>query len=182
MARLAALAAAGLLAGACTVFESAPPPPCPEVVQVEGASNITKFVDGPGRDLIDVLFEGGINDATGLCEYDVDDETGAGTLAVEMTVALDLGRGPANRDRRAQVGYFIAITDTERNILNKQNFQGSVEFPGNKTKLVWLDEPVYLSIPLKGGQTGRDFLIFVGFDVSEEELRFNRERIRNRRR
>ncbi|MCG8507848.1 MAG: hypothetical protein MI741_01350 [Rhodospirillales bacterium] len=179
---LAVLAIAGVLTGACTMFEGAPAPPCPQVLQIEEAASVTRFVDGPGRDLIDVLFEGSIGNASGVCEYDVDDDTETGTLGVEMTLSFEVGRGPANRDRQADLNYFVAITDAERRILNKQNFSGTVNFPGNKTRLVWLDEPVYLSIPLAAGQTGSDFRIFVGFDLSKDELQFNRDKIRNRRR
>ncbi len=180
-ARIAAALAAAAIVSACTMFgEDKVPPPCPAISVLEEAASLTRFVEGPGRDLIDVLVEEKVSDAAGTCEYDVDDDTGVGTLNVEMMVAFELNRGPANRDRKAEIGYFVAITDTERNILNKQSFKGTVEFPGNRNRLIWTDEPVFLNIPLKAKQTGRNFKIFIGLDLTEEQLQFNRQKIRDR--
>ena len=176
----AALTVAGLVS-ACTLFgEDEVPPPCPEISVLEEASNLTRFVDGPGRDLIDVLVEQKVSDAAGTCEYEIDDDTETGTLSVEMMVAFELNRGPANRDRKTDVDYFVAVTDNQRNILNKQSFKGTVEFPGNRNRLIWTDEPVYLNIPLKAKQTGRNFKIFIGLDLTDDQLQFNRQKIRDR--
>lgn len=168
---------------ACGVFkEQAPPPPCPEVAVLSDAATVTRFVEGTGRDLTDVLYEAQIVDAGGACQYDVDDDTGEGTLDVEMAVAMEVARGPANREGRAEIGYFVAITDADRAILNRQHFEGLVTFPGNTSRLEWRDEPVYLTISLKSGQTGADFRIYVGYVLSEEELQFNRSQAGTRRR
>ncbi len=180
MGGVAVLAAAFALS-ACTLFgEDEPPPPCPEIAVLQDAASMTKFVEGPGRDLIDVVVEGKIVDAQGVCEYDIDDDTGAGTLTVEMVVSVQLNRGPANRNREANFGYFVAITDPERNILNKETFTATVPFPGNRNRLIWTDEPVYMGIPLKANQTGKNFRIFLGLDVDRDQLRFNRQQIQDR--
>jgi hypothetical protein len=181
-ARLAGTAAfmmAALAASACSMFDKAPPPPCPEVSVLGDASRITKFIDGPGRDLIDVLYEGEIADAAGSCTYDVNKDTKEGKLDVEMTVVMNLSRGPADRAGKAAIRYFVAILGKDKQILNKQPFAAGVAFPQNTSKLAWTDEPIYLSIPLKAGQTGRDFQIYVGYDLSQEEVQFNRKQTRD---
>lgn len=171
------LAVAALFASGCTVLESEPAPPCPDVGVLKEAASITKFVPGPGRDLIDVIYEGKILSPRGMCEYDVDDDTGEGNLAVDLLVTMELNRGPANQERKAEVAYFVGITDSERRILNKQNFSGVVAFPSNKNRLLWTDERVHLNIPLKAGKTGTDFIIYVGFGVTPDQLKFNRKQI-----
>jgi len=176
------LVAAAFFASACTMLESEPAPPCPNVSVIKDTAKVTKFLPGVGRDLIDVVYEGTFQNPTGMCEYDVDDDTGEGNLAVELLVTMELARGPANKDRKAEVAYFVSITDSERRILNKQNFSGVVAFPGNKNRLQWTDEPVYLRIPLKGGKTGTDFSIYVGFGVTPDQLKFNRKQIEGARR
>jgi len=164
------------------LMKSEPAPPCPDVSIIKDAASVTKFVPGVGRDLIDVVYEGKVVNTGGMCEYDVDDETGAGNLAVELKLTMELSRGPANKDRKADVSYFVGITDLERRVLNKQDFSGVVNFPGNKNRLQWTDEAVFLDIPLKAGQTGKDFLIFVGFGVTPDQLKFNRTQIEDTRR
>lgn len=180
--RPAVIAIAVLALSACEAMKSTPPPPCPEVSVLSDAATLTKFVEGRGRDLTDVLYEAKLVDAVGACDYDVEKKTGEGTLAVEMAVSMEMARGPANRDGKAPVNYFVAVVGKDRAVLNKQDFTGTVEFTGNRTQLRWTDEPVYLSIPLKKGQAGRDFRIYVGYDLSEEELEFNRKQASGTRR
>ncbi|MDX9859493.1 MAG: hypothetical protein RBS99_01130 [Rhodospirillales bacterium] len=174
--RPTALAMAALALSACEALTPAPPPPCPDVALVSDAATITKFVEGPGRDLTDVLYEAQLVNAAGACNYDVEKETGAGTLDVDMAVSMEMARGPANRDGRVAVRYFVALTGTDGEIIDRQRFEGVVEFIGNRSRLVWTDEPVYLAIPLKAGQTGSDFKIYVGYELSREEVEFNRNR------
>jgi hypothetical protein len=181
--RPAVIAMMTLALSACGMFTaSAPPPPCPDVSVLGDAATLTKFVEGRGRDLTDVLYEARLVDAAGACDYDVKKETGEGTLAVEMAVSMEMARGPANRDGKALVHYFVAVTGKNQEVLNKQDFAGTVEFTGNRTQLQWTDEPVYLAFPLKKGQTGRDFRIYVGYDLTPEELEFNRKQASGTRR
>ncbi len=176
------IALAGALTSACTMMESKPAPSCPQVLIRGDAASITKFVPGPGRDLIDVIYEGKNLDRRAICETDVDEDTGEGNVAIELMVAMELSRGPANRDRKADVGYFVVIADSEHRILSKKDFLGTVEFIGNKNRLQWTDEPVHLNIPLKDGKTGRDFIIYIGFGLTPDQLKFNRQQIEGTRR
>ena len=61
-----ALPILALAAGGCdsigSLFEEAAPPPCPLIAIVPDAGTITKFRAGPGRDIIDILYEGEIAD------------------------------------------------------------------------------------------------------------------------
>ena len=157
---------------ACTVFqEEEPPPPCPRISILGDAATLTRFRPGPGRDLTDVLYEGVVTGVTGSCAY-ADD--GKMALSMKVSLVIEAARGPANRDGRAPFPYFVGITDSSRNVLNKQRFNVTVVFPGNRTRLVVTDNPVVLEIPMKAGQSWQDFDIFVGFQLSRAELEYNR--------
>ena len=54
---------------------------------------------------------------------------------------------------------------------------GLVEFPGNQTRAHYTDE-FELVIPKLSGQSVDDFLIFIGFELTNEELEYNRSRDR----
>lgn len=180
----AAFLAAALIGAlsSCTLFqEDEPPPPCPRVLAHQDATKITRFREGPGRDLIDVEFEAEIVNARGGCVHDVDDETQSGTLDVELIIELEIARGPADTDREATFGYFVAIPQFYPRPEGHEVFPAKVTFPGNQTRLRLIDDPVYLTIPLQAGQMGEDFEIIVGFDVTPEELDFNRQQTRGGR-
>ena len=164
-----------LAVAACTVFqEEEPPPPCPRISILGDAATLTKFRPGPGKDLTDVLYEGVVSGVNGSCVYANDGKRASGALSMKVSLVIEAARGPANRDGRAAFPYFVGITDSSRNVLNKQRFNITVVFPGNRTRLVVTDYPVVLEIPMKAGQSWQDFDIFVGFQLSRAELEYNR--------
>jgi hypothetical protein len=180
--RIASLLGAGLiLLSGCSAYDTLmgkekPTPSCPRVSVLADAATLTRFRDGPGRDLIDIVFEGKIAGIDGGCEWDLDDDTGEGVLVIQFSVILEAARGPADRTRRAGLDYFVALTDAKRKLIDKQIFKIPVEFPGNETRLRLKDDIVTLKLPVKIGQAGGDFEVFVGFQVNRGELEDNRRR------
>lgn len=175
---LAVLTAALALAGCgswADITGAPPPPPCPPVSVLKDAATVTRFVGG-GQDIVDVVNEGEITGYDLTCEYDVDKKTKAGEVAVTLGVHVTATRGPADRQRQATYRYFIAITDPDRNVLDKRVFEIVVPFPGNATALPVRDDPVPMTIPLPAGKTGQDFEIFTGFQLTPEEVAYNRRR------
>ena len=151
--------------------------PCPSVKVLPEAATITRFKEGAGRDLIDVDFKGEIIGFRRSCDYDTDEDTGAGTLSLELEVVMNLERGPANRDREIEFEYLISVQDPAKRILEVNAFGVKVAFPGNRSFLTWSedpDEPILLTIPLKAGQRGQNFVIKAGFQLSPEEYQYNR--------
>jgi hypothetical protein len=184
-ARAAALALILVLAGCAVIEETVMGKalPCPSIKILPEAETITRFKEGPGRDLIDVDFNGKIINIrrSERCDYDIDEDTGAGTLSLELEVVLVLERGPANRSREIGFEYLISIQDPENRVLKVKTFDVKVTFPGNLTVLKWseeYDEPIILTIPFKAGQRGQDFVIKAGFQLSREEFQYNRRQNR----
>ena len=169
-----ALAALIFGLGACTAFETPNLPPCPEILLLADTVKQTRFAEGPGRDIIDIVHEAEVTRVIGACEYDVDDDTGEGTIDVELSVAIELARGNANADNKAKFGYFVALTDLDEKVLQKGVFDGEAEFPGNQSRILWRDEPVTITIPIKKGVDGSQFELFVGMDLSRDEVEYNR--------
>ncbi len=170
-----AAAILALAVAACTVFqEEEPPPPCPRISILGDAATLTRFRPGPGRDLTDVLYEGVVTGVTGSCAYGNAGKSANRGLSMKVALVIEAARGPANRDGRAAFSYFVGITDSSRKVLNKQRFSVTVVFPGHRTRIVVTDNPVALEIPMKAGQSGQDFEVFIGFQLSRTELEYNR--------
>ena len=165
------------------MFGTNPPlPPCPRTFVHGDGEKLTKFRPGPGRDLTDVMYEGEIDNFRLVCEHEIDEDTKTGTLLLELTVIIVMERGPAIEKREARYEYFVTLTDSKDAVLQKERFAPSARFEGNVTRFVFTDEPVTMKIPLKAGQTGKDFQIVIGFQLSREELEFNRSQQGLRRR
>jgi len=169
-----ALAAVGLLASGCSgVFESKPPGPCPSVTVPRDAALVVQFLPGPGRDLIDVLYQGSIEPLSARCRYIDDDKT----VEMRLSVGVSARKGPAAKTAEADFAFFVAITDLDQNILAKQVFQSPIEFPAGRRRAGAIEEIEQL-IPLLEGTNGASYEIVIGFQLDQEQLHYNRNRRR----
>lgn len=160
---LPGLAAGLLLAGCASEPETRP---CPQAVVLSDASRQVKF-SGQGRDLTDVLFEATIGTGRMVCEYDEN------VLDVDLQVQVIAARGPANSDRLANISYFVAVARSDQTVLARQSFDIAIPFPGNRTRVSGLEE-IGQVITLQGQEDGGDYRIYVGLDLTREELEYNR--------
>lgn len=173
-------AALGLLAvlvlAACQRGPERPPPECPEIAIVQDLAELTLFVPGPGRDLTDVTLEARIVEFGGFCNTDFDEDEGTGEVEVDLEVLFQATRGPASTDRTAKVTYFIAIADRNENILARETFDSELEFEGNRNRVAYV-EGLTQTIPLREGRRGEDFKVFIGFQLNDQQLQYNRNKL-----
>ena len=169
-----ALVAAGLVLAGCADDIGAPPP-CPNVVVVQDTAEVTKFLPGPGRDLTDVVLEVKIERFDGFCDTELDDGE-AVSVTVEMQLFLTAMRGPASRDRRGTVTYFVAIADQWETILAKETFASEFVFEGNRSRTT-VFEDLTEEIPLQTGELGDVYNIYIGFQLTPDELKYNQRKL-----
>ena len=154
---------------------------CPDYLVLADAATLVKFRDGPGRDLVDVSYEGEIKGVQLGCVSNIDKQTRTGSVDVDVTLQFVATRGPANRNRKARFDYFISVVDPNQKILDRQAYPLVVTFPGNKTRVQFASKPVVLTLPITAEWSSRYYRIFTGLILSRDELRFNRENIQRSR-
>ncbi|MDA1023952.1 MAG: hypothetical protein O2817_11525 [Proteobacteria bacterium] len=156
--------------------------PCPDYRVIAEAASLTRFRDGPGRDLTDINFEGKIANVELGCASNISKKTRVGSMDVEVSLILNAARGPANKDRNAQFPYFIRILDKNENILKALDLNAAINFPGNKTRLLFRTPPLTFVLPITPKWLHSYYRIFVGFKLSRDDLKFNRARRANKAR
>lgn len=172
--RLAALLTLPVMLASCSsIFGKKEPPPCPPVYFLGDAAKITRYMDGPGRDLTDVLFEAELHGYKGECSYD---EKG-GVISLQVIFAVT--RGPANSARKADFTYFAAIPYFYPDSSAKAEFPVSVTFPEGVNQVRHTDEEIILRIPVKDREVINKYEVYLGFQTSEAELNRNRALRRN---
>ncbi len=171
----------GLALGGCeSLFDKPETMLCPSVAVPRDLSELVAFA-GDGRDLIDVDYAGRIADVNSECRFLFDDDARTGgTLEVTVRPRFEAERGNADTDRAGALPYFVAVTTADREPRQKQQFTVLARFPGNVTRMRVDDTPVRLRVPLRDGQRGTDFEIYVGFQLTPEQLAFNRRRFSRR--
>jgi hypothetical protein len=168
--RLAGVAGALCLALAAGGCGSKPrDPPCPKVFMVDETSQLTRFRPGPGRDLTDVQFEAEVTGYTGSCEY------ADRKLTIQINVAFAVTRGPANENRQAKFEYFVAVPKLFPSPAGKRIFDVALQFPQNQRRAQFEDE-IELDVPIANKAAGPSNEVYIGLQLSPEELEFNRKR------
>ena len=168
---LGLVTALGLVVGGCGLFDKDIVYRCPAVFILEDAKDLTRFKPGPGRDITDILFEAEIVDFRGGCDYDEDD----GEAEIELLVQVRVQRGPANKSRDIAFEYFVAIPKYQSQPEGKRILPVKGAFVENRTRLVYQDE-LQMTIPVKKPTDGAALEIILGFQLTPEELKFNRSR------
>ena len=142
---------------------------CPPAGAIYNASRVVDFKNDEQL-FSNVEFTGEIVDVRLFCRY-------AGTDPVRAEVEIDFafGKGPAAIGDRHDYGYWGAVTRRSGKVLQKEHFTVSADFS---------DGPVVgeteilqrIIIPRADDSvSAANFEIIVGFDLTEEQLQYNRE-------
>jgi len=140
---------------------------CPAASILGNAERVAQFKQGSGRDLIDVMFQAEIGKLNMSCRYL------KGRVVTDISFELIAERGPAARSHTGEFDYFVAISDAKGRVLAKENFHSKIAFPENRRSAGILEE-IEQSIPLRKDEDGGGYEILVGFQLTEEQMKFNR--------
>ena len=144
--------------------------PCPFVKALYDASRYVEFKDAREASA-NVAYSGEIQGISAGCAYK-DNEP----ITVTMDVLFELGKGPQAAGSSKTYHYWIAVTDRNREVITRQNFDLPVTFPSGKDRVYVTDAISSIVIP-RGSLTtsGANFEILVGFDVTPQMAEFNRQ-------
>ncbi|MDP9195417.1 MAG: hypothetical protein M3O22_01390 [Pseudomonadota bacterium] len=141
---------------------------CPPVAFVGDAVHLDQFADGvkpaPGA----ALFEARLEGFGGGCSFDT------GRVEVDLKLKIVAARGPAMSGDTASFTYFVAITDDQENILIKEEFPTAIKFEDGKSSGETEEELTQI-IPLPEGVDPASRRILVGFQLTEDQLAWNRK-------
>ncbi len=168
-----AAAAAGLLVlAACAQFEQEIAL-CPNAAILEAPGELVRFADGTRAGPENVLFRTKMNQVSGVCDFDEN------TIDMELSVAMEANRGAANTDGKAQFTFFIAVIDRDRKILMREDFPLIAVFERDDDD-VKFSENLTLEIPRQEGFAPTDYSVYLGFEMTPDELAYNRRRQKRR--
>lgn len=153
---------------------------CPNYFILEEAATLTQFRDGPGRDLTDVLVRAQIGEMRLGCTSDIDNDTNSGKLIVEVSPVFAAEMGPANDTNTSTLPYFVVVTDPDKKILYREPLRIDISFEGNKTQVLALAPPTSIDLPITPDIRSNYYRIYSGFELTKEQVEFNRKAIRDR--
>jgi hypothetical protein len=170
--RAAAALPAALALASCSFFNVPTEkfaPACPKTAILSDAADLNRFTRG-GHDLTDMVIAGRITGLSGKCASDDPEH-----LRTTISVGMDLTRGPAAKGQAIDVQYFVAVADGEK-ILTKQDYILHVGFARNSDRVRLTGDEVELVLPVTKEKSGAAYSVLVGFQLTPDELAFNRAR------
>ncbi|MEK9673739.1 MAG: hypothetical protein VW268_14750 [Rhodospirillaceae bacterium] len=147
---------------------------CPKANIIADAVRRLQYREGSGRDLTDIDNEITIKQVTVGCKSKIDRDTRSGKVSASINLDLTISRGPANKDRFVDFGYFVAVTDLADKVLYREGLNEKVVFAENQTRLEYESGAIILDIPIQAGQTGDNYRILVGMQLTRDQLKLNR--------
>ncbi|MEX2248802.1 MAG: hypothetical protein WD671_04155 [Parvibaculum sp.] len=143
--------------------------PCPQV-GVLGETDHMTLLRGAGADLTDIVARAEIGKVVSKCTYNVSDATITVDLAFDGVAEL----GPAATSRDLTFNAFVAVTRRFETLDKKQIYQIPVSFPAGQRQVRFLKTVDGTVLPYGGTADGRIYQILVGFQLTAEQLEYNR--------
>ena len=167
--RGACVAAVLLLAG-CSSNENTFTPVCPELSLLSDAADLVRFTGPPGAtpDARRLALTARISAVPAKCG-----NIGPTKVQAKLNVAAQVRRGPAAVGDSAQIPYFVAITEGDK-VLVERDFVLTAKFRSNADQVAVNGEEIDLTLPVNKTRTAVAYHIYVGFRLTETELAYNR--------
>ena len=145
--------------------------PCPIMGVLYDSSRVVDFAAPNQQRYANIEYTAEMNGVRGLCRYVDDDPI---TMSIEVDMAF--GRGPASTSDRQTYRYWVAVTRRGVAPIEKAYFDVDVRFPRNEAVVTRTERIERIVIPRAAADTsGENFEVLVGFEVTPEQLEFNRD-------
>ena len=175
MRSIAVLSAAAVLLAGCQSAASlldSPEPnigPCPSALSLYDAHRIVEM-HGDRVTYDNIGFTGEILAVRSLCSY-----YGERPIIANLEIDLGFGRGPAARGGEHTYEYLIALTRRDVGVFHREVFPLRVRFRDGEDRVFMTETIDAIQIPRATPDTsGENFEILVGFELTPEQLAFNR--------
>jgi hypothetical protein len=117
-----------------------------------------------------VGYTGEIQGLSSGCSYKSDEP-----IKVRMEVLFALGKGAQAAGNQHTYRYWVAVTDRNNAVINKEYFNLPVTFPAGQDRTMVTDKIEGIVIPrIKPTVSGSNFEVLIGFDVTPDMVAFNR--------
>ena len=138
------------------------------------AADLTRF-NGRGEDVSDMVLNARLTTVRAECSA-----VGSSVVRTRLLgIGMDFTRGPALVGRGVSVPMFIAVTEGDR-VLNEKDFMENVAFPPNVDRITVTEDTDGTEILLRvtPEKSAAAYTLFVGFRMTAAELAYNRRTVR----
>ncbi len=142
--------------------------PCPPVGAIYDAARIVEF-DGETSTFRNIAYSGEIVGVDLFCRYVGDDP-----LLAEVEIKFAFGKGEKGVANRHVYPYFVAVTRRSGKVLSKQVFAVEARFDDGLVDAATAEVQRIIIPRADETVSGANFEVLVGFDLTEDQIAFNR--------
>ena len=143
--------------------------PCPPVGWLYDVARYVQFADPSDETYTKIAYTAEITDVRSFCRY-----AGKDPLDAQLEIDFAFGKGPAADKDSHTYPYFVAVTRRNGKVLAKEYYNVEADFNGKKLDGKTESFSKILIPRLDESIAGTNFEIVVGFDLSADQLEFNR--------
>ncbi len=147
-------------------------PECPQVKVLGDVSRLAQYTNPDKSSPADLVTETFLNNITANCKI------GSSSVTLDLTLDFVGKLGPQGiKDTVVEANYsypyFLTVVDPSGAIIAKDVFAISLTYHKGETETTKQDQ-LRQTIPLPAGSNANQFQVIAGFQLSEEELQYNR--------
>jgi len=145
--------------------------PCPLMGVLYDSARIVDFAQPDSPRYANIRYTGEMQGVRGLCRY-----IGEDPIVMNLDIDMSFGRGPASTSDRQTYRYWVAVTRRGRAPIEKAYFDVDVRWDRDEAVANRTEHIERIVIPRASDQiSGENFEILVGFELTPEQVQFNRE-------
>lgn len=145
--------------------------PCPLMGVLYDSSRLVKFNEPNSQRYANIEYTGEMQGVNGLCRY-----VEADPIRMNLEIQMAFGRGPAATSDRQTYRYWVAVARRGRAPIEKAYFDVEVRFRRGESVVTRTEQIEEIVIPRANEEiSGENFEILVGFELTPDQLAFNRE-------
>lgn len=145
--------------------------PCPLMGVLYDNSRLVDFAEPDSQRYSNIEFTGEMQGVNGLCRYVGDDPI---TMSIDIDMAF--GRGPAATSDRQTYRYWVAVVRRGHAPIEKAYFDVDVRWPRGEAVVTRRETIEQIVIPRANAEvSGENFEVLIGFELTPEQLQFNRD-------
>jgi hypothetical protein len=143
--------------------------PCPAVRVLYDAQRFVEL-DGPER-FENVGFTGEIGRVSSTCRY-IDSDP----ITISLQLDMAFGKGPKAGGSTKDVVYWVSVTRKDLVPILRERYTQRVVIPAGADRVTLQSPVTQVTIPRANKEiAGNNFEVFVGFELTDAQLEFNRD-------
>ena len=134
---------------------------------------VLRYKPGAGRSDADLAYGARLLATSVSCSGKTDKKTKAKEIDIAGKLSIS-GQRTTTITEEGQVTYFAAVVNRNNTILAKRDFVVNLKFETDRNRVEITDQ-LDIVLPLAPGTSGGDYAILYGFQLTPDELKFNRD-------